>query len=126
MQRQYKNGSVWVIQFVNVKPGMDEAYMNHITGVWKTLLEAEKKDKVVLSYKVLRTEGHTADDWNMMLMAEYKDLASLEAFEAREEAIAQKVVGDDQKQQQGYKDRLEIRQITGSRVARELLLEPRP
>ena len=32
---------------------------------------------------------------------------------------------DDQKQQQGYRDRLEIREVTGVRLAREIVLEPR-
>jgi hypothetical protein len=39
--------------------------------------------------------------------------------------LFQKVIGDDQKQMQGYKDRLEIREVLGTRLAREIVLEPR-
>jgi hypothetical protein len=59
-------------------------------------------------------------------MTEFKDLASLEANESKIDALAQTVIGDDQKQRQGYKDRLEIREVLGNRLAREIVLEPRP
>jgi hypothetical protein len=42
-----------------------------------------------------------------------------------EECDLQKLFGDDQKQMQGYQDRLEIREVLGSRLAREIVLEPK-
>lgn len=33
----------------------------------------------ILAYRVLTTEGHDQTDWNMLLMTEYKDLATMEA-----------------------------------------------
>ena len=59
-------------------------------------------------------------------MTEYKDLATLEANEAKTDALLQTVAGDDAKQRQGYKDRLEIREVLAQRLAREIVLEPRP
>lgn len=122
--RPYRNGSVWEVAFIRVKPGMNEAYMNYIVGQWKANQEASKKEKIILSYKVLTTEAHSSTDWNMLLMTEYKDLATMEANEGKADALAQKVIGDDQKQMQGYKDRSEIREVMGSRLAREVVLEP--
>ena len=43
-----------------------------------------------------------------------------------ESSDLQKVEGDDTKQMQGYKERADIREVQGTRVARELVLEPRP
>ena len=60
-----------------------------------------------------------------MLMTEYKNLTTMEANEDKSEAVAQKVVGNDEKQMQGYKDRLEIREVMGNRLAREVILEPK-
>jgi len=60
-----------------------------------------------------------------MLMTEYKSLAAMEANEEKADALAQKVVGDDEKQRQGYRERLEIREVMGERLAREIVLEPR-
>lgn len=124
--RPYHNGTVWDVAFIRVKPGMDTAYMAYLAGQWKAEQEALKKEGLVLSYKVLSSENHSATDFNLMLMTEFKDLATMEANEAKAEGITQRVIGDDQKQMQGYRDRSEIREVQGARVARELILEPRP
>ena len=125
VNRPYRNGSVWNISFIRVKPGMDQAYMNYLASQWKTNQEASKKEGFILSYKILATEAHGTGDWNVLLMTEYKDLATREANEPKEDALLQRVVGDDQKQMQGYKERFEIREVMGTRLAREVVLEPR-
>jgi hypothetical protein len=125
VSRPYRNGSVWEIAFIRVTPGMDEAYRSYLAGQWKANQEAAKKEGLIVSYKILTTEGHGPDDWNMLLMTEYKDLATMEANESKAEALAQKMIGNDQKQQDGYKERSMIREVMGSRLARELVLEPR-
>ena len=125
MNRPYHNGSVWAISFIRVKPGMDAAYLNFLSGQWKAEQEALKKDGQSLSYKVLSVEGHTPGEFNLMLMTEYKNLATMEANEDKADALAQKVVGNDETQMKGYNDRLAIREIIGDRLAREVILEPK-
>ena len=125
VNRPYRNGSVWDVAFIRMKPGMDTAYLNYIATDWKRNQEALKKDGLILSYKVLTTEAHGSNDWNIMLMTEYKDMATMEANEAKADALAQRVIGNDQKQLQGYRERLEIREVMGNRLAREIVLEPR-
>ena len=125
VNRPYRNGSVWNVSFIRIKPGMDTAYMNYIAGQWKSEQEAQKKDGNILSYKVLSVEAHTPGEWNLMLMTEYKSLAAMEASEDKAEAVAQRVVGNDEKQMQGYRERLEIREVMGARLAREIILEPK-
>lgn len=125
VNRPYHNGSVWNIGFIRIKPGMDTAYMNYVAGQWKTEQEAQKKDGNILSYKVLSVEAHTPGEWNLMLMTEYKSLAAMEASEDKAEAVAQKVIGNDAVQMQGYEDRSKIRDVLGDRLAREIILEPK-
>jgi len=125
LAKPYHNGSVWDIQYIRVKPGMDEAYKAYLSGQWKTMHDAFKKEGLILSYKVIESEGHSPNDFNLMLMTEYKDLASMEASEDKFTALEEKIVGDTSKQQQGYKDRAEIREIIGGRLAREIILEPK-
>jgi hypothetical protein len=124
--RPYRNGSVWEINMIRMKPGMETAYLNYLTTDWKREQEAAKAAGLILSYKVLTTEGHNTNDWNLLLMVEVKDLATLEANEKKGDALAQKVVGNDEKQMQGYKERSDIRDVIGDRLAREIVLEPRP
>lgn len=99
--------------------------MNYLATDWKKNQEASKKEGLILSYKVLTTEAHGSGDFNLLLMTEYKDLATMEANEAKADNLAQQIVGDDKKQMQGYKDRLEIREVLQDRLAREIILEPR-
>ena len=123
--RPFRNGSVWNIGFIQMKPGMDTAYLNYVAGDWKREQEALKKDGQIISYKVLTTESHGSTDWNIMLMTEYKDMATMEANESKADNLTQKVSGNDEKQMQGYRDRLQIREVMQNRLAREIVLEPR-
>ncbi len=60
-----------------------------------------------------------------MLMTEYKDLATYEKNLEKADNLLQTVIGNDEKQMQGYRDRLEIREVLQDRMAREIVLEPR-
>jgi hypothetical protein len=125
VSRPYRSGSVWNIGFIKMKPGMETAYLKYIAEDWKREQEALKKDGQIISYKVITTEDHGADDWNIMLMTEYKDLATMEANETKADNLSQTVSGNDEKQMQGYRERLQIREIKENRLAREIVLEPR-
>lgn len=125
VNRPYRNGSVWNVGFIRMKPGMEAAYLNYVATDWKRDQEALKKEGQIISYKVLQTEAHGSTDWNLMLMTEYKNLATMEANEPKEDALYQRTIGDDEKQRQGYRERLEIREVLAGRLAREIVLEPR-
>lgn len=125
VRRPYHDGSVWTLSFIRIKPGMDAAYMNYVASQWKAEQEAQKKAGNILSYKVLSVENHTAGEWNLMLMTEVKDLATLEASQDKADAVAQQVIGNDEKQMQGYREREAIREVMGTRLAREIVLEPK-
>ncbi|HEY7911320.1 MAG TPA: hypothetical protein VIG62_05340 [Blastocatellia bacterium] len=126
VKRPYRNGTVWTIGFIRMKPGMETAYLNYVAGEWKRDQEALKKDGQIISYMVLQTESHGSNDFNLMLMTEYKDMATREANQDREDALYQRTIGNDEKQRQGYRERLEIREVLADRLAREIILEPKP
>ena len=58
VKRPFRNGSVWSVSFIKMKPGMETAYLNYIAADWKRKQEALKKDGQILSYKVITTESH--------------------------------------------------------------------
>jgi len=125
VSRPFHNGSVWSIGLIQMKPGMENAYLTYVSGDWKREQEALKKDGQIISYKVLTTESHSSTDWNIMLMTEYKDMATMEANQAKADNLLQTVIGTDEKQMQGYRDRLQIREVLQNRIAREIILEPK-
>jgi hypothetical protein len=125
VNRPYHDGSVWEISLIRMKPGMESAYLTYLTTDWKKEQEAMKKAGLSLSYRVITSDSHGPNDWNVMLMTEFKDLATMEANQQKGEALAQQLMGGDEKMRQGYKDRLDIREILADRLAREIVLEPR-
>jgi len=125
MERPTHNGTVWELSFIHVKPGMDSAYNKYLASDWKKEQEALKSAGVILSYKVIGTEAHSPNDWDLMLMVEFKDLATLEANQDKADALLQKMFGGDEKVMQGYKERSDIREVVGTRLAREVILEPK-
>ena len=125
MVRPTHEGTVWTLSFIRVKAGMGPAYDKYLAGEWKKEQEALKGAGIILSYKVIGTEAHSPTDWDLMLMTEYKDLASFEANQDKADALLQKMFGGDEKVMQGFKDRSEIREVLGTRLAREIILEPK-
>ena len=123
--RPYHDGSVWSIGFIRVKAGMDTAYLNYLASDWKKEQEAMKAEGLILSYKVISVEAHTPAEWNLLLMTEYKSLAAMEAGADKVDALGQKLFGTDQKMMQGYRERLEIREVLGERLGRDIVLEPK-
>jgi len=125
VKRPFHDGSVWDIAYIKMKPGMETAYLNYIATDWKKNQEASKKAGIILSYKVITSEPHNPGDFNIMLMTEYKDLATMEANAQKADDLAQTVVGTDEQQMEGYRKRLEIREVLGGRLSREIILEPK-
>lgn len=124
INRPYRNGSVWAMSFIRVKPGADAVYLNFVATDLKRMREELKKEGVLVSYKVLTTEAHDQSDWNLIFMDEYRDLATMEATQAKQEAVEQRFLGNDQQLMQKYKDLSELRERVGDRIAREIILEP--
>ena len=124
--RPFHAGPVWTITFVHTKPGLSLKYMEYLATEWKKEQDALKKAGLILDYKVIGTDSHSPEDWDLMLMTEYKDLATLEANEDKMEAVAMQAMDmNDQKMIEGYKERASWRDILGDRLAREIILEPK-
>ena len=124
--RPFHDGPVWEIAFIKAKPGVGLKYMEYLATEWKTEHEALKKAGLILNYMVIETEAHSPTDFDLMLMTEYKDLATMEANQDKEEAVVNQALNsNDQKMIAGYQERANWREIIGNRLAREIILEPK-
>lgn len=122
--RPYHNGPVWDIAFIRAKAGMDDKYTRYLADEWKREQETMKKAGYVTDYKVLVTEPHGPQDYDFILMTQYKDLATMEANEDKMRALAEQTFGGQPKIEAGYQDRNTWREVMGNRLAREIILEP--
>jgi len=122
VHKYYSPGTVWTVTMIKIAPGMDQMYMEYLAGQFKKGEDAQVKAGFQKSYKILRT----MDDggaWNMLILREYANLASLESNEEKSDALAQQTEGSDQVQMQGYQDRSKYREVVGTKYARELTLK---
>ena len=119
----YKTGTVWEVTFVRTKPGMTNDYLRNLAANWRNENEEAKKQGLLLSYKILSGSAANKDDWDLMLMVEYKNMAALDGVDEKFEAIGAKIVGSQEQQKAGYIKRSEIREIFGSKIVREISLK---
>ncbi|HWE22743.1 MAG TPA: hypothetical protein VG496_02270 [Myxococcales bacterium] len=119
----FTEGSVWEMSFVKVKPGFEEDYLRSLGQTWKKVMDEAKKQKLVVSYKVLSADAAARDDWNVALMVEYKNMAALDGLEEKMRSFTLPMLGGQDKARELQTKRLEIRDIVASKLTRELVLK---
>jgi len=119
----YTEGSVWNITMVKTKPGMDDQYLKGLAKTFKGNLDEAKKQKLILSYKILIGSAATSNDFNILLMVESKDMAALDNGREKFDPIAKKIEGPVEEQEKTMVKRLDIREIVGDKLMREVTLK---
>src|SRR5438132_4557909 len=119
----YTEGSVWNITMVKTKPGMDDQYLKGLAKTFKGNLDEAKKQKLILSYKILIGSAATPNDFNILLMVESKDMAALDNGREKFDPIAKKITGSVEEQEKTATKRLDIREIMGDKLMREVTLK---
>ena len=92
--RVYKDGSVWTVSLIKTTYGMNDEYLTNLKSTWKALHDEALKQGLILSYKILAGDVANPQDWDIMLLVEYKNLASMEGTDDKWAAIYKKVIGD--------------------------------
>ena len=119
----YTEGSVWQITMVRAKAGMSDDYLKGLAKNLKAILDEEKKQGLVLSYKILLGDAAAPGDFNIMNMVEYKNMAALDNLREKTDPIGLKITGGEQQIREGVLKRAEIRDIIGSKTMREITLK---
>jgi hypothetical protein len=119
----YTEGPVWNITMVKAKPGMGDEYLKSLAKTLKLSLEEAKKQNLILDYKILLGDDATPQDFNILLMVESKNMAALDNAREKFDPIARKIVGTTDQQQTIAVKRLDIREIMGSKLMREITLK---
>ncbi len=119
----YTQGPVWELSFIRIVAGMGDDYLKSLATTWKATMEEAKKQGFILSYKILDANPSGPDDWDLLLMVEFKNWAALDGADARFRAIESKVVGNADQTRSLMTKRLEVRRILGSKLAQELTLK---
>ncbi len=119
--RVYKDGSVWTVSLIKTTYGMNDEYLTNLKSTWKALHDEALKQGLILSYKILAGDVANPQDWDIMLLVEYKNLASMEGTDDKWAAIYKKVIGDAAATKQLMDTRVSMRTIFGEKLMREVV-----
>ncbi|HEU0210099.1 MAG TPA: hypothetical protein VFQ78_14115 [Candidatus Udaeobacter sp.] len=119
----YTEGPVWQITMVKAKYGMGDDYLKGLAKTFKGSLEEAKKQDLIMDYKILVGDAANAQDFNIMLMVESKNMAAFDNAREKFDPIAKKVEGTVDQQRATAVKRMEIREIMGDKLMREVTLK---
>jgi hypothetical protein len=118
--KAYKDGTVWTVSLIKSTTNMGKDYLTNLKTTWVAVHDEAVKQGLIVSYKVLSGASSNPDDWDIMLLTEYKNLASMEGQDDKWDAIFKKVVGDDAAMKKLSETRVSMRTIYGEKVMREI------
>jgi hypothetical protein len=119
----YTEGPVWTVTMVKTKAGMTDEYLKSLAKTLKASLEEAKKQNLVLDYKVLLGNAATLQDFDILILVESKNMAAQDNAREKFDPITRKVVGTIDQQQALQVKRLDIREIVGTKLMREITLK---
>src|SRR5438309_5771531 len=122
-EKPYKEGSVWTVTFIKVKPGMMDTYLRDLGANRKKLMEQARKDGLILSERLLSGDATGREDFDLILMVEFKNWAAFDGLSDKFRALAEKMVGSEGKQVQMMTKRTEVRGVLGSKTMQEIQLK---
>jgi len=123
-QEHYTEGPVWRVQLIRVKPTQLDAYLTSLRQSTKPLIEEEKRQGVIMDYKVfLKETKNGPEDWDICVAIQYKNHAAMDGLAAKGEAARDKILGGKQAAQQLGEKRAEIREIISSELLQEIFLK---
>jgi len=123
-QEHYTEGPIWRIQLIRVKPTQMDAYLTSLRQSTKPLIEEEKKQGMIMDYKIfLKETKANPEDWDICVAIQYKNHAAMDGLAAKGEAARDKIMGGKAAAQQLGEKRAEIREIVSSELLQEIFLK---
>jgi hypothetical protein len=123
-QENYTEGPVWRVSLIRVKPTHLDEYLTSIRQVSKPFIEEEKRQGLIVDYKIfIKETKNNPQDWDICLAVEYKNHAALDGLDAKVEAIRDKVLGGKQQAHQLGEKREEIREVISDELLQEIYLK---
>jgi hypothetical protein len=119
----YTEGAVWTLTFVKTKAGLSDEYFRQISQTVKPVYEAARSQKIILDYKILSGDAFGMNDADIIIMVEYPNMAALDGLREKMEPIMTKAMGSDDQRKDTAVKRLDIREILGTKMMRELTLK---
>ena len=108
---------------VKTKPGMSDDYLKTLAKIYKATNDEAKKQGLLMDYKILLGNASSPHDFDILLLLEFKNMAILDGLRDKLDPIDRKIIGNEDVQRQGAVKRMEIREIIGEKLMREVTLK---
>src|SRR5215472_11153398 len=120
----YTNGPVWRVIYVDVKPGMGDAFWTDIRQNFKPIYDEYKKQGWIVDYRFYTNPvAQHPDDWSVAIAIEYKSWGTLDEMGEKAAAIAEKHYGSREAMLDAAKKRNDASPTLSTSLAREVILK---
>lgn len=110
-QRNWENGTILQVTHVHIKPGMFNAYINDLNGLWRIFLEEQKNDGHVVGYRMWANQASREGEPDLILTVEYANWATFDLGVEYFEELSVKLRGSVEKIRELGVAREELREI---------------
>lgn len=119
-ERNWEQGTVLQVTHVHIKPGMFNAYINDLNGLWRIFLEEQMNDGSVVGYRMWSNPASRKDEPDLILTVEFANWAAFDLGIEYFEEMSKKLRGSTEKMRQLGVAREELREIGSTFNLREI------
>ncbi|MEO8232666.1 MAG: hypothetical protein ABI638_10305 [Ignavibacteriota bacterium] len=123
----YDSGTVWSCTFIRTGANATDDYLKGLKNTWDATMKEAVKAGFVKSYKILLGNAANHEDFNLILMIENENMASLDPNPTRkakmdeiQKKISENMKGEFDKTVSNYEN---IRELLGTKLMREIKLK---
>jgi len=118
----YDNGPIWRVVYYHIKPGQGEPFWKDFRENLKPSYEALKQEGIITDYKVwTNVTTDSPQDWDVALGLLFRNWAALDQSDSKAATIVAKHYGSRDAMIEAGKRRNELREVIGSKLAREVM-----
>jgi hypothetical protein len=121
--RQYTDGPVTQVDYIQVEYGHFDEYVAWLNSTWKPTMEAMKRAELIVDYHVFQATPRSPDQPNIYLMITYRNAAAALDNGVELEYVARNVICSTACQNQARAVRNGFRRVLGHEYLRELILK---
>jgi hypothetical protein len=132
-QEHFTEGPVWQIDYFRIKDDKSDAYLKYIRSTWLPQAVEQKKQGLILDYKVFfNSARHDPKDWDIAFANLYPSYGKALDYSASDDEKFKAIMAkqlktkDEQKQLEAVAPRLDWREYVGQSLVREVTLKPLP
>ena len=118
----YTFGPVMIVSFIRTQPGKFEDYLRYLDGPYKKVMEAQKKQGVIIDYAIWQARPRDPQDADLVLTITYKNMAAFDDLQARLDPVIKQTFGSLAQASSSAVDREQLRKEVGSVQVRQLIL----